>query len=166
MNLKNKKILITGATGGIGNSLVKKFYDLGSIILATGTNEVKLDKLKKEFKDISIKKFKLDEHSNIEEFINSTHSDLGGIDVLINNADALRMGIENNKKIRLSNANGYCDRIASVSDDVRLGVAIAFNGFWQNNDQQTTINWTTSDCLADVAGQSTFQSNRVEINLL
>jgi anaerobic selenocysteine-containing dehydrogenase len=86
--------------------------------------------------------------------------------VLINNADALRMGIENNKKIRLSNANGYCDRIASVSDDVRLGVAIAVNGFWQNNDQQTTINWTTSDCLADVAGQSTFQSNRVEINLL
>ena len=28
MNLKNKKILITGATGGIGNALVKKFNDL------------------------------------------------------------------------------------------------------------------------------------------
>ena len=39
MNLKNKKILITGATGGIGQSLVKKFDVLGSIILATGTNE-------------------------------------------------------------------------------------------------------------------------------
>ena len=33
MNLKNKKILITGATGGIGNCLVKKFYDLGSNII-------------------------------------------------------------------------------------------------------------------------------------
>ena len=42
MNLKNKKIIITGATGGIGNSLVKKFADNGSIILATGTNEEKL----------------------------------------------------------------------------------------------------------------------------
>ena len=41
MNLKDKKILITGATGGIGHSLVKKFYELGSVILATGTNEVK-----------------------------------------------------------------------------------------------------------------------------
>ena len=30
MNLKDKKILITGATGGIGNSLVEKFNDLGS----------------------------------------------------------------------------------------------------------------------------------------
>ena len=45
---KNKKILITGATGGIGQCLVKKFYDLGSIITATGTNEDKLNTLKKK----------------------------------------------------------------------------------------------------------------------
>ena len=41
MNLKDKKVLITGATGGIGNSLVDKFYNLGSSITATGTNEKK-----------------------------------------------------------------------------------------------------------------------------
>ena len=35
--LKNKKILITGATGGIGNSLVEKFYESAAIIVATGT---------------------------------------------------------------------------------------------------------------------------------
>ena len=46
MNLRNKKILITGATGGIGNSLVKKFSELGSIIAASGTNEEKLNNLK------------------------------------------------------------------------------------------------------------------------
>ena len=44
---KNKKVLITGATGGIGNSIVKKFSDLGAIILASGTNEQKLNSLKK-----------------------------------------------------------------------------------------------------------------------
>ena len=49
MNLKNKKILITGATGGIGNSLVKKFNDLGSKIVATGTNENKLDSLQEKY---------------------------------------------------------------------------------------------------------------------
>ena len=59
MNLKDKKILITGATGGIGHSLVKKFYELGSVILATGTNEVKLAQLQKEFKNIKTKSFKL-----------------------------------------------------------------------------------------------------------
>ena len=55
MNLKNKKILITGATGGIGNSLVEKFNDLGSSILATGTNEEKLNNLKKNFQIFKLK---------------------------------------------------------------------------------------------------------------
>ena len=38
MNFKNKKILITGATGGIGNCLIKKFNELGAKIVASGTN--------------------------------------------------------------------------------------------------------------------------------
>ena len=69
MNLKNKKILITGATGGIGNSLVEKFYNFGAKILATGTNDEKLKILKKNFQNIDIEKFKLDEHDKIEDFI-------------------------------------------------------------------------------------------------
>jgi|TARA_B100000795_G_C22755284_1_gene421227 3-oxoacyl-[acyl-carrier protein] reductase len=105
INLKNKKILITGATGGIGYSLVKKFYESGSVILATGTNQDKLDKLKKEFQNISIKNFKLNEHLKIEEFINSCYEDLGGLDVLINNAGitsdnlSIRLVDENWKKV-------------------------------------------------------------------
>ena len=55
MNLKNKKVLITGATGGIGNYLVKKFYELGSEIVATGTNEEKLNKLKMILKEFILK---------------------------------------------------------------------------------------------------------------
>mgnify|MGYP003872072727 CR=1 FL=1 len=105
MNLKNKKILITGATGGIGQSLVKKFDELGSIILATGTNEEKLNKLKSEFKNIKIKPFKLDNHSEIEKFIDECHSELGGLDVLVNNAGitldniSIRLTEENWKKV-------------------------------------------------------------------
>ena len=105
MNLKDKKILITGATGGIGYCLVKKFYEQGSVILATGTNVNKLDQLQKEFKNIKIKSFKLDQHLEIEKFIDSCHSEIGGIDVLINNAGitldnlAIRLTDENWKKV-------------------------------------------------------------------
>ena len=105
MNLKEKKILITGATGGIGYSLVKKFHEFGSTILATGTNEIKLDKLKDEFKNIKIKPFKLDQHSQIGEFIDSCYSELDGIDILINNAGitldnlSIRLTEENWKKV-------------------------------------------------------------------
>ena len=59
MNLKNKKILITGATGGIGNCLVKKFYNFGATIIATGTNEEKLNNLKNQYQNVHIEKFRL-----------------------------------------------------------------------------------------------------------
>ena len=83
MSLKNKKVLITGATGGIGHSIVKKFVENGSIVLATGTKEEKLNSLKNEFNNIIIEKFKLDEHQKIEEFIEMANKKLNGFDILL-----------------------------------------------------------------------------------
>ena len=86
MILKDKKILITGATGGIGYSLVKKFNELDANILASGTNELKLSNLSKEYPKINVVKFKLEEHNKVEEFIDQAFKKLGGLDILINNA--------------------------------------------------------------------------------
>ena len=86
INLKDKKVLITGATGGIGGSLVKKFLSLGAEVLGTGTNSEKLEKLKKEYSKIKVKKFDISSHSEIEKFINDVSEELGGLDILINNA--------------------------------------------------------------------------------
>ncbi len=105
MNLKNKRVLITGATGGIGNCLVEKFNNLGSVVFASGTNEEKLNALKEKFPNIHIEKFKLDEHSKIEEFIDKVDKKLEGIDILINNAGitmdnlSIRLTEENWKKV-------------------------------------------------------------------
>ena len=86
IDFKNKKILITGATGGIGKALVKKFTSLEGNVLATGTKSEKLDLLKKEFPEINILKFDISEHSKIEEFIENVNSQLTGLDVVVNNA--------------------------------------------------------------------------------
>ena len=105
MNLKNKKILITGATGGIGNSLIDKFYRLGSSIIASGTNEEKLKSLKEKYPNINVERFKLDEHDKIENFIENINKKLNGLDVLINNAGitldnlSIRLTDENWKKV-------------------------------------------------------------------
>ena len=71
IDLKNKKVLITGATGGIGGSLVKKFLSLNAEVLGTGTKSDKLEKLKNEFNKIKVKKFDISAHSEIEKFIYS-----------------------------------------------------------------------------------------------
>ena len=86
INFKDKKVFITGASGGIGRSLTKKFFDLGAKIVASGTNEEKLNNLKKDFNGIEIEIFKLEEHDKIEELINKIDKKLNGIDILINNA--------------------------------------------------------------------------------
>ncbi len=86
INFKNKKILVTGATGGIGRAIVKKFISLDGNVLATGTKTEKLDDLKKEFPNINILKFDISDHSKIEEFVENVTSQLTGLDILINNA--------------------------------------------------------------------------------
>ncbi len=86
INFENKKILITGATGGIGNELVKKFLSLDAKVLATGTKNEKLENLKKNYSSLETLKFDISNHSEIESFIESASAKLGGLDVLINNA--------------------------------------------------------------------------------
>ena len=90
INFKNKKILVTGATGGIGNSIVKKLVSLDGDILATGTNSEKLEELRSNYPNISVIKFDISEHERIEEFVENVNSQLKGIDVIINNAGITR----------------------------------------------------------------------------
>tara|TARA_B100000579_G_C22831984_1_gene856539 strand:+ start:1190 stop:1924 length:735 start_codon:yes stop_codon:yes gene_type:complete len=105
IDFKDKKVLITGATGGIGKEIVKKFVSLKANILATGTKTEKLEALKKEFPNINVLKFDISEQSKINEFIENASSQLTGLDVLINNAGinkdnlSLRMTDEEWKKV-------------------------------------------------------------------
>ena len=105
INFKNKKILITGATGAIGNELLKKFLFLGGSVFASGTKTEKLDNIKKQHSNVKVKKFDISEHSRIEEFIENVALELGGLDILINNAGinmdnlSLRMKDDEWKKV-------------------------------------------------------------------
>ena len=105
INFKNKNVLITGASGGIGKDLVKKFVSLGANVLGTGTKAEKLDAIKKKYPTIKVKKFDMAEHSRIEEFIDNVALELGGLDILVNNAGmnidnlSLRMKSEEWKKV-------------------------------------------------------------------
>jgi len=105
-NLKNKNIIVTGATGGIGNSIIKKFSHAGAKILATGTRIEKLEKIKKEHEDIKILKFDISQSDKIQDFIENATKELGGsLDGIINNAGitqdnlSIRMSLEEWQKV-------------------------------------------------------------------
>ena len=105
-DLKENNIIVTGATGGIGNSIIKKLYDAGANILATGTKNEKLEELKRKFQNIQILKFDISQIDNLENFIEDATKQLGGkIDCVVNNAGitqdnlAIRMSIEEWQKV-------------------------------------------------------------------
>ena len=105
-NLENKNIIVTGASGGIGNAIIKKLNDAGANILASGTRIEKLEELKNNFKKIKILKFDISQSDKIEEFIENATSELGGsLDGIVNNAGitqdnlAIRMSLDEWQKV-------------------------------------------------------------------
>jgi len=104
--LKDKNVIVTGASGGIGNSIVKRLNDSGANILATGTKIEKLEQLKSKFNNIKTLKFDISQTDHIEQFIDNATSELSGsLDCIVNNAGitqdnlAIRMSIEEWKKV-------------------------------------------------------------------
>ncbi len=104
--LKQKNFIVTGASGGIGNSIVKKLYENGANILATGTKKEKLEDLKSKFNNIKILSFDISQSDKIDEFIDNATKELGGeLYCIINNAGitkdnlAIRMSFDEWKKV-------------------------------------------------------------------
>jgi 3-oxoacyl-[acyl-carrier protein] reductase len=105
-NLENKNIIVTGASGGIGNSIIKKLNEAGANILASGTKIEKLEELKKKFENIKILKFDISQSDKIEEFVENATNELGGsLDGIVNNAGitqdnlAIRMSLDEWQKV-------------------------------------------------------------------
>jgi len=104
-DLENKNIIVTGASGGIGNSIVEKLNECGANVLASGTRLEKLEELKSKFNKIKILKFDISQSDKIEEFIDNAANELGGLDCIVNNAGitqdnlAIRMSIEEWRKV-------------------------------------------------------------------
>jgi 3-oxoacyl-[acyl-carrier protein] reductase len=105
-NLEKKNIIVTGASGGIGNAIIKKLSEAGANILASGTRIEKLEELKKNFEGLKILKFDISQSDKIEEFIENATNELGGsLDCIVNNAGitqdnlAIRMSLDEWQKV-------------------------------------------------------------------
>lgn len=138
LQLKNKKVIITGGSRGIGMAILERFYELGSQVLIIGSNIENLNKAQQKYPNILTLQLNLSEHSNIKKMFSLAINNLKGIDVLINNAgitkdnlairmseneweDVIKVNLTSNFflcqeaiKIMLKNKNGSIVNISSV----------------------------------------------------
>ncbi|CAN5636016.1 SDR family NAD(P)-dependent oxidoreductase [soil metagenome] len=94
-NLKNKTVLITGGTSGIGLSCAHTFAEAGCNIIITGRREDRLEKISKELASkyrIQCAAIKMDvrDFENVKQGIDSITPKQKKIDILINNAGLSR----------------------------------------------------------------------------
>ena len=86
MELHGNKVLITGATAGIGEALLRKFLELGNSVIALGRNEQKLKELAATDERIipfSCDLSKAEDLDRLVLFVEQNHHDTN---ILINNA--------------------------------------------------------------------------------
>jgi len=102
MDLRNKTILITGGSAGIGLEAAKQFLEIGAKVIITGRNQEKLDAAKKLYPNLIAIKSDAAKAEDAISLYNQV-KELGGIDILYNNAGVgvmpSNLGIANDRHL-------------------------------------------------------------------
>ncbi len=88
INFKEKNVLITGGSGGIGAEIVKSMHSLGANIIVSGSNEKKLANFSKQFSSpLLYVPADLSKYDDIEQLVEKTIEKFNNkLDILVNNA--------------------------------------------------------------------------------
>jgi len=101
LKLKDKVVMITGSTGGVGEALVKAFAEEGCKLAISSTKQEKLDNLLKEVKidPAKLLTFVVDvtKEDQVKNMVEKTVEKFGSLDVQVNNAgyEGLSLPIDN-----------------------------------------------------------------------
>ena len=89
MKLDGKRILITGGGSGIGLELARRLADRNRVVIA-GRDEAKLEAARTETPTLRILRLDVRSTAEAENALASLATELGGLDLLVNNAGLLR----------------------------------------------------------------------------
>jgi uncharacterized oxidoreductase len=89
MNLDGKRVLITGGGSGIGLELARRLADRNQVVIA-GRDESKLERARAETPTLQVLRLDVRSESEAGQGVAWIAGELGGLDLLVNNAGLLR----------------------------------------------------------------------------
>ena len=102
IDLTGRKALVTGATGGIGESIARQLHALGATVGLHGTRVEKLESLAADLGDrVVLLPANLSDRDAVKELGRKAEAELEGVDILVNNAGITRDGLF----VRMSDAD-------------------------------------------------------------
>lgn len=114
MKKTGHKIIITGATRGIGKSLMSRFYGFGNQIVAIARNKDLLKKLEEEYEDISCIACDLSKPTEVQALIQNIQQNHKDSNILINNA-GIQIGFTNGERF-----SDKPERLSEIADEIQV----------------------------------------------
>ena len=158
INLREKKALLTGASGGIGKAIARELIASGASVCLTGRNEGELLKLQNELGDnTDIIVADLSDHTNIISLVKEAEEKLGGIDILVNNAGITK----DNIFLRMSDEEW--NDVIDINLNSTFKVTKAVIKGMVKRRYGRIINITSVIGIAGMAGQSNYSASKAAI---
>jgi len=158
INLREKKALLTGASGGIGKAIARELIAAGANVCLTGRNEEELLKLQNELGDnADIIIADLSDHANIISLVKEAEEKLGGIDILVNNAGITK----DNIFLRMSDEEWNDVIDINLNSTFKMTKAV-IRGMVKRRYGRI-INITSVIGVAGMAGQSNYSASKAAI---
>jgi len=158
INLREKKALLTGASGGIGKAIARELIAAGANVCLTGRNEGELLKLQNELGDnADIIIADLSDHANIISLVKEAEEKLGGIDILVNNAGITK----DNIFLRMSDEEWNDVIDINLNSTFKMTKAV-IRGMVKRRYGRI-INITSVIGVAGMAGQSNYSASKAAI---
>lgn len=160
LGLKDKVVVITGGTAGIGKGLVPAFLAEGCKVAVCGRNPATNDKLKQEYPDVLVVRADVSKLEDLSRLAEETVVAFGGIDVWINNAGIMTQG--NLIDIKESDL----DALLNINvKGVFMGTRVAVP-YLEKRGGGVVINASSFSTVLPSAGSGAYAASKMAVNAL
>lgn len=161
IDLKNKKAIITGGARGLGKAVAIALAKEGVVVGITGRNEANLKSTVEEISKLGVQAFysvfSVDSEVEVNEGIKSLVSQLGGLDILINNAGVAAFG-------RIADMyTGEFEQIINTNFFGVYYVAKAVYPFMKVNGEGDIVNVASTAGLKGGANMSAYGASKAAV---